>query len=335
MSVSTTLTSPSRVATVATAESVSDQTRRDAGLSAPDLWLRYFELGGMSTLVEMESYLLDQALPSAHDHDLLAHALNERFFELGREQTVRYDQIAGLPVASTPHVGPVLLRLLGSFSLSIDSQPVVVPMSVQRLVCFLALHDGPLLRQHVAGSLWGDGTEHHANGSLRSALWRLGDLAHPIVETDRSRLGFAPGIAVDLRASQALAHRVLDDAQELSQADLDHTLLSEDLLPDWTEDWVLVQREHHTQLRLRALEALCRRLTAMRRFGQAVQAGMLAVSVEPLRESAQRVLVSAHIAEGNVAAAAKQCDLFRALLRDELGLEPSIEMQVLVEELNR
>lgn len=71
----------------------------------------------------------------------------------------------------------------------------------------------------------------------------------------------------------------------------------------------------------------------MGRFGQAVQAGMLAVAAEPLRESAQRTLIAVHIGEGNVAAAVKQYDLFRTLLRDELHLEPSAEMQTLVEGL--
>jgi len=106
--------------------------------------------------------------------------------------------------------------------------------------------------------------------------------------------------------------------------------LSMDLLPDWTEDWVLVKRDHHTQLRLRALEALSLRLSEMRRFGEAVQAAMLAVAREPLRESAQRTLVQVHLAEGNVAAALKQYVSFRELLLEELNLEPSPEMQSLV-----
>lgn len=230
---------------------------------------------------------------------------------------------------------PVWLGLLGSFSLRIERKPVRLPMNAQRLVSFLAIHDGSLLRQHVAGSLWGDTTEHHASGSLRSALWRLGHPTHPLVEVEDTHLRLSPTVVVDVHASEALAHRVLDDSQEVSEADLDEELLAADLLPDWTEDWVLVKREHHTQLRLRALETLCRRLTAMGRFGQAVQAGMLAVSGEPLRESAQRALVAAHIAEGNLGAALKQYEAFRELMRVEIKLDPSQEMQALVKGIKR
>lgn len=71
-------------------KNVSDETRRDAGLSAPDLWLRYFELGGMRTPDEVDSYLRSGIAPSAHDHDVLAQALNERFSDLGRNHPVQY-----------------------------------------------------------------------------------------------------------------------------------------------------------------------------------------------------------------------------------------------------
>jgi hypothetical protein len=67
-----------------------DEFRRDALLSHGELWLRYFELGGMSTALEVEAYLYEVLEPSPHDRDLIAHALNERFVELGGNHPVRY-----------------------------------------------------------------------------------------------------------------------------------------------------------------------------------------------------------------------------------------------------
>lgn len=67
-----------------------DQARCDAGLSHGELWLRYFELEGMSTAVELEAFLYGALVPSAHDHDVVAHALNERFVELGGNHPVPY-----------------------------------------------------------------------------------------------------------------------------------------------------------------------------------------------------------------------------------------------------
>ena len=69
---------------------VLDAYRRDAALSHGELWLRYFELGGMSTGLQLEAYLYGALLPSRHDHDLIAHALNERFVELGGNHPVPY-----------------------------------------------------------------------------------------------------------------------------------------------------------------------------------------------------------------------------------------------------
>jgi hypothetical protein len=67
-----------------------DTFRQEAGLSLGELWLRYFELGGMSTGLQLEAFLYGVLLPSTHDHDVIAHAINERFVELGGNHPVAY-----------------------------------------------------------------------------------------------------------------------------------------------------------------------------------------------------------------------------------------------------
>lgn len=69
---------------------VLDRARQDAQLSHGELWLRYFELGGMSTNFELEAFLYGALEPSPHDHDVIAHALNERFVEMGGNHPVPY-----------------------------------------------------------------------------------------------------------------------------------------------------------------------------------------------------------------------------------------------------
>lgn len=71
---------------------VLDSFRQEAGLSHGELWLRYFELGGMSTGFELEAFLFGVLAPSDHDHDVIAHALNERFVELGQSYPVGYSR---------------------------------------------------------------------------------------------------------------------------------------------------------------------------------------------------------------------------------------------------
>ncbi|HEX3459542.1 MAG TPA: hypothetical protein VHT49_01445 [Acidimicrobiales bacterium] len=69
---------------------VLDMYRQDADLTHGELWLRYFELGGMSTNLQVEAFLYGALTPTTHDHDVLAHALNERFSEMGRNHPVPY-----------------------------------------------------------------------------------------------------------------------------------------------------------------------------------------------------------------------------------------------------
>lgn len=67
-----------------------DRARQSAGLSHGELYLRYFELGGMSSAFQVEAFVYDLAEPTPHDYDVLAHALNERFGELGGDHPVPY-----------------------------------------------------------------------------------------------------------------------------------------------------------------------------------------------------------------------------------------------------
>ena len=67
-----------------------DLYRQVAELSLEELWMRYFELGGMSTALEVEAILYGALQPSAHDHDVIAHAINERMVELGGNHPVPY-----------------------------------------------------------------------------------------------------------------------------------------------------------------------------------------------------------------------------------------------------
>ena len=81
-----------------------DRARCDARLSHGELWMRYFELGGMSTALQLEAFLYGALRPTAIDYDVVAHALNERFVELGGNHPVAYseDEINALDEEATP-----------------------------------------------------------------------------------------------------------------------------------------------------------------------------------------------------------------------------------------
>lgn len=225
------------------------------------------------------------------------------------------------------------LTLLEAFELTNGAGPVTLSFPVQRLLAFLALRGRPARRAYVACSLWIDSSEDHAFGSLRSALWKLRRDGRALVEEANGRLRLAPDVRVDVHEAAAAAHRLLDPAGEIDDGDRDCVFLRGELLPDWYDDWVVIERERFRQLRVHALERLCERLVFERRFTEAVETGLAAVEGEPLRESAHRVLIHAHLAEGNAAEALRQYRVFRGLLRDRLGLEPSGQMDALVRPL--
>jgi hypothetical protein len=67
-----------------------EQARRQVGLSIPDLWMRYFALGGMSTALELEAILYNALVADVHDRDVLTVAINERFAEIGGDHPIPY-----------------------------------------------------------------------------------------------------------------------------------------------------------------------------------------------------------------------------------------------------
>jgi DNA-binding SARP family transcriptional activator len=235
-------------------------------------------------------------------------------------------------LSSLRQTGRPRLTLLGGFELLSGDEHVPLSTSAQRLLAFVALRDRPLQRSYVAGSLWLDSPEERAAANLRSALWRLHGCGIELVHCEGTQLSLDPGVIVDLREAEALAHHALDRTNG-SDLDVDAALLSGDLLPDWYDEWVVFERERFHQLRLRALDALCGRLADAGRLDGALEIGLAAVADDPLRESSHRAVVRVHLADGNIAEALRQYRLCRRLLNEQLGVEPSERMQELMRDV--
>jgi DNA-binding SARP family transcriptional activator len=227
----------------------------------------------------------------------------------------------------------VRLDLLGGFCLRCADDTCAIPMSAQRVLAFVALHDRPLRRSYVAGVLWSNSSEKNSRASLRSSLWRLGRVKLPLILVGSRHLELSREVTVDVREMESGAHRLQDDTDECEEQDLDTIMRSGDLLPGWYEDWVVTARERLRQLRLHALESSCARLILAGRFGRAVQAALVAIQEEPLRETAHRALIQAHLAEGNAVEAVRQYRRYTRMLWEELRLEPSPQTKALVQGL--
>jgi DNA-binding SARP family transcriptional activator len=224
----------------------------------------------------------------------------------------------------------VRLRVLDSFELTVDGEPVDVAHPAQRLLALLAVKHHSLARSYAGGVLWLDHTDERAAGNLRSVLWRLRGLGQPIVDTRNGILQLLPSVTVDLHDAIAVAHRWLAGLETGEDQEAGSAALEGELLPDWYDEWVADERERFRQLRLHALEMMADRLAGSGRWGAAVLAALAAVSADPLRESAHRAVIKVHLAEGNMAEAIRQLRRCERLMIDEVGVPPSPSLAELI-----
>lgn len=222
------------------------------------------------------------------------------------------------------------LRLLDGFELHAAGQPRSLPSNAQRVLAYLALRGRTQARATMAGRLWEEVPQDCALASLRTALWRIRQIHVGIVSSTHSTITLNRRVTVDLEAAMAQARWLGSDDKSLDGFDWRPDLLGCDLLPDWDEDWVTLERERIRQARLHSLDELCRRLRLLGRYAEAIDIGHQAVSAEPLRESAQTALIRAHLAEGNLVEARRQYVSYAELIQSELGVSPSDELRGLL-----
>lgn len=224
-----------------------------------------------------------------------------------------------------------LLCLFGGPSVLHHGLRVVVPEGSQRLLVLVALRGGRVDRRSVAGSLWPNGTDDRAAGNLRSAMWRLRTAGLDLLSNERGVVTLHDRVDVDVHGVAAWADRLVRGTQTEEDLVLEGRPLDpDDVLPGWYDDWVIFERERLRQRVLHGLEALSSLLRERGRCAEAVEAALCAVHLEPLRESGQKVLLLAHLAEGNQVEARRALDAYARLLRDDLGLRASSELSELL-----
>ena len=217
-----------------------------------------------------------------------------------------------------------------------DGVRVVVPEGSWRLVVLVALAGSPVDRRRAGGQLWPSGGDARAAGNLRSALWRLNKADIAVVSSNGPLMSLCPDVEVDVHLACDWAQRLIRgtySADDLGEVPWPPAAL--DMLPGWYDDWVVYERERVRQRLLNGLDALAARLSAEHRYPDAVDAAMTAISADPLRESAHRVLVEAHLAVGNLAEARRAYLVCRDTFHRELGVEPSRPLTQLVALLPR
>lgn len=221
------------------------------------------------------------------------------------------------------------LTLLAEFQLRVSGLVVRVPHGVERVLAYLGVMRGSVSRSLVAATLWPEVDGFRANGNLRTALWRM-RRATGVIQEENHQLTLAPQVSVDVTEIVELTASLIATPEATHLIRLPELVGARAILPGWDEDWLIVARERFRLNRLRALEHSAEWLLARGRLSEALDAALAAVDAEPFRESAHRLSVRIHIAEGNPAEAVRAYETYRVMVAAELGISPSPLMEELV-----
>ncbi len=251
----------------------------------------------------------------------------------GARATVGDPQTNGAETVAHRNAALPCIELLGAFGLSIDGQPVALPISCQRLLVFLAFRRRAT-RLYVASMLFPDVSEVTALTRLRSVLARLNRSARGLVVSAGPTLSLHAEVGVDVDRLARTARRLCETdepCRPVEPDDVEALIASSELLPGWYEDWVVLERERLDQLRVHALEQLSARALDAGQFVDALKAANAALHLDPFRESTHRSLIAVHLAENNPVAAVRQYRSYCRLLATEFGdARPTERMERLV-----
>lgn len=259
-------------------------------------------------------------------------------------------------MATNPFTEPVLkIRLLGGCEFEFQGTTLRLETAKTRaLLAYLALQRSPQSRAKLIGLFWGDMPENNARANLRHTLWNLRtQLAvtgtPPIITADSQTAAFNPQSAYLLDVeefekllktenafpSQETPDRQRDDllrvALDLYRGDFLDGLYFEGTPA--IEEWIVIERERLRALAMQALQRLISHHLSWGEYEAGVAYARRLLTMEPWQEEAHRQLMRLLMLSNQRSAALAQYDICRRILAEELGVEPSPEIQLLYESI--
>lgn len=233
-----------------------------------------------------------------------------------------------------PASGAFGLCLLGPFSLTGPGGEAIEIGSKKNRLLLAMLASAPgrsMSRDALAGVLWAGHSDEQAMNSLRQAL---AVLRKELKGQDGAFFAGLDG-AVALHPNRVAfdTDLFLKDAELATRASLERAIalwrgpfLADVSAPEpEIEQWLSERREHFNSRYIEAMDRLAPLLDGAARINMARRL----VQTDTLREGSHRQLMEAYLASGEKAQALRHYDKLRKLLREELGVEPSPETQML------
>lgn len=233
------------------------------------------------------------------------------------------------------------LTLLGMPGLSVNGRinTELVSRKAQALLIYLAMTGQKHARQTLAGLLWGEMSESNARRNLRVTLTKLkADLGEYLL-VRRLTLAINPdaSIWVDVNEFESCLAPDEPTLQQLQRAAdlykghfLDGFYLREAPL---FEDWVRPLQERYRQMAMETLYRLAVYYTQQKQYGPAMNYAGRLLTLEPWMEEAHRQMMLLQTLSGQRSAALAQYETCRAMLEEELGVEPAEATTKLYEQI--
>jgi DNA-binding SARP family transcriptional activator len=239
------------------------------------------------------------------------------------------------------HIGGTRIQLCGRLVVQLEGARVEnrLPGAKGRLLFgYLVLSRARrMTRDELLIAVWGDDATPEQTSSLSVLLSKLRAVVGPKMLTGRSEieLVLARDVFVDVEAAFEGIHRAESHAargewaESWGPAGVAYHVANRPLLQGHDVRWLDEWRRRLEDVRLRGLECLA---TARLELGgptltQAEGCARQLIALAPYRETGHRILMEALERRGNVAEALRAYERLRALLRDELGVEPSAQVQ--------
>jgi DNA-binding SARP family transcriptional activator len=219
----------------------------------------------------------------------------------------------------------VVVQVLGGFGVRRGLKRLQLRPSTRTLIALLAI-EGAIARGDAAVRLYEDSRVERAYANLRTIMWRLRE--------DDNGLVVEEGDGLRIDADLVDYQEALGWSMSMVRREVPPTapppFIGRRLLPGWSEPWLIAPREYLHLLQLHALDAAAERLLAAGRFGEASVSALLAVTMDALRESSNRLLIEALIREGNIAEGLRRYKAYERILANEMNAKPGAAVQSLV-----
>lgn len=270
-----------------------------------------------------------------------------------REGALRDTAARAIEQLRPPEPTVLRVRVLGAFEVTRDGWQLDdrawTTQKAKMLLKYLLLHrDQAMHQDQVIDLLWPEADPAAGAVNLKTAIKHLRQALEPLLEGSKShyirregellRFTSAPTCWVDVDEYDRLASdaRGYEAAGELDAALSAYQraviLYRGDLLEaDRYDDWITVERERLRERHLELLSALAGLHAQRRDFRSAVEIIQRLLTLDRLRESAYRDLISYSLQRGDQIAALRAYRACEQVLREELGVAPQQETLALLQ----